>query len=397
MYNTVGNNMNLDEMTKHSKEQNDSIQSITGLSSIANMTKHLQGIDKIKNNFSVFNGIASLTENFAKQMKPFSHNLASIAGSSVELYSEMQKLPNLSAINGITNLTKQLAQQTKSHNQLSAVSGNITELFTAMEKLPKNNFAFSGLTSSLAQITVDNALLSNKISKIASSQLILSNNISEISRLFNNSHLNQFNGIEIALQGISNSYLKDIFKTKKWENFEIVEEVNEAISLQAEDLINNDSQITLEDLNAFKVSVIIELKELLSKSKSEKATLFILNLITVIGFIITLYTTFKPNTEITNEEVLNETKKEIEKISKELSEKIKFELSKLNKSRISTTNVNLRYSTKKKSKIIGIVTTGQKVSVIEIRHKYLLISYLDKVTGEPKSGFVMKKYFKVEK
>jgi hypothetical protein len=389
--------MNLDEMTKSFKKQNDSIQSLTGLNSIANMAKHLHGIDKIKNNFSVFSGIAGLTENFAKQMKPFSHNLASFAGSSVELYSEMQKMTNLSAISGITNLTKQLAQQTKSQNKLSNVFGNNTELFTAMEKLPKNNFAFSGLTSSLAKLTMDNALLSNNISKIASSQLILSSNISQISKLINNSHLNQFNGIEIALQGISNSYLKDIFKTEKWENFEIVEEVNEAISLKAENLINNDSQITLEDLNAFKVSVIIELKEILSKSKTEKAALFILNLIAVIGFIITLYTTFKPNTEITNEDVLNETKKEIEKISKELSEKIKFELSKLNKTRISKTNVNLRYSTKKKSKIIGIVTSGQKVSVIEIRHKYLLISYLDKVTGEPKSGFVMKKYFKIEK
>jgi hypothetical protein len=367
------------------------------MNSIANMAKHLKEIEKNQNNFSIFSGIASLTENFAKQMKPFSHNLASIGGSSVELYSEMQKMPNLSAISGITSLTKQFVQQTKSNNQLSAVFGNNTELFTAMKKLPKNNFAFSGLTSSLAQLSMDNAFLSNNISKIASSQLILSNNISEISRLISNSHLNQFNGIEIALQGISNSYLKDIFKTKKWENFEIVEEVNEAISVKAENLINNDSQITLEDLNDFKVSVIIELKEILSKSKSEKATLFILHLITVIGFIITLYTTFKPNNEITNDDVVYETKKEFEKISKELFEKIKFELSKLNKSRVSTTNVNLRYSTKKKSKIIGIVTTGQKVSVIEIRHKYLLISYLDKVTGEPKSGFVMKKYFKVEK
>jgi len=75
---------------------------------------------------------------------------------------------------------------------------------------------------------------------------------------------------------------------------------------------------------------------------------------------------------------------------------VKFELSKLNKTRIARTNVNLKFADKENCKIIGIVKAGQQITVIEIRHKYLLIAYIDYETNEPKSGFVVKKYFDIE-
>jgi uncharacterized protein YgiM (DUF1202 family) len=94
--------------------------------------------------------------------------------------------------------------------------------------------------------------------------------------------------------------------------------------------------------------------------------------------------------------VIDGIKKEFDNNYKEFYDKIETILSKLQKSRIAKTNVNLRFSTKKNCKIIGLVKLGQPVTVIEIRHKYLLISYIDIETGEPKSGFVIKKYFVVE-
>ena len=47
-----------------------------------------------------------------------------------------------------------------------------------------------------------------------------------------------------------------------------------------------------------------------------------------------------------------------------------------------------------RDRIIDTVKQGQQVTVVETWHKYLLIVDIDTQTQEPKSGFVLKKYFR---
>jgi len=385
----------MDKLLEYLQKQNNTFQNIAGMGSIQSLSKALDISNQFKEKPSVYSSIASLTQSFAKQTNPYNQNIAGIMGNNLELFSKMQKTNNLSAITGITNLTKHLAFEKKPYNPISAVLGNNLDLYKAMDKLPKNNFPLSALTSSLAQLSKRNDFLSNSISDVVSSQLLLSNSLAGITKLVSNSHLNKFNVIEAAILGVTNDYLKDTFKTKKWEDLEVVEEVNDIISSTADSFINDETLLTLDDLNDFKESLFRELRSILSASKTPKVRLLIMDLITIISFIITLYTNYKPNEiDVANKNAIEETRKEIKKLREEIPNIIKYELSKLNKIRVSTTNVNLRYSPKKKCKIIGLVKKGQEVSVIDIHHKYLLISYLDMETGEPKSGFVVKKYFK---
>ena len=66
----------------------------------------------------------------------------------------------------------------------------------------------------------------------------------------------------------------------------------------------------------------------------------------------------------------------------------------LAKIRTARIDAPLRYAAMKNARIIDTVKQGQQVTVVETWHKYLLIVYIDTQTQEPKSGFVLKKYFR---
>jgi len=304
---------------------------------------------------------------------------------------------NLSGLNGLTDIARSISQKMKPFNATSMVLGNSIQVQLAAIQYPKNQSALFGLTSTLEDLAKLNQLASERLSGFATSQLLLSNNLTAIAKTLSQSHLNKFNTIDIALQGISKNYLKNIALTRNWEDISVAEEANEKIANIADELLKNSSQITVQDLDNLRQSIVTELFGLLGKTKTDKARQFISELITIISFLLIFYNPFVIPTEKTNTEVIKTTKSEIERISKELSTKIETELNKLYKTRTARTNVNLRYSEKKNSKVIGIVKIGQQVTVIEIRHKHLLISYLDIETREPKSGFVTKKYFDVDK
>lgn len=297
---------------------------------------------------------------------------------------------NLSGLHSLQEIAKAISKQIKSIDATGIALGK-----SIQSQLPAYNKPLFSLTTSLSQIAKNNPLVSDRISSLASNQLLISSRLSEIGKAVNQSHLKTFNALDIALQGISKSFLKDIINAHTLEEINVADEANETIAAAADNFVSNTQTITLEDLGNLRTSIVTDLSKLLSKSKSQKAKQFILDLITIIGFILTLYATYRIVSDKSTDDVVIETKREIEKINKELSSKIENELSKLSKAKVANTNLNLRYSTKKNSLIIGKVKKGQRVTVIEIRHKYLLISYLDMTTNEPKSGFVLKKYFSV--
>jgi len=336
---------NLQELTKSIKEHNETMRKVGGFSSLSSLVESMQKMNQINLDLTGLSGIFEVAREIAYQME------------------------------GYDTTSKKLAAQ------MAAIQTS------------QNNFALSGLTSLLSQIARQNQLVSNKLADLGTSQLLVSHNLTKIAKSFNQSHLSQFNSLNIAFQGITRKFLREISVSKAWSDFDIAEEANETISNLAEDAISNTTAITQTDLENFRTSIIIELSKLLTKSNSERVRQFIIELITVISFILTLYSVHQVSSDKSNNKVIIETKKELDRLNTEFSQRITEELQKLNKKRTALVNVSLRYSVKKNSKIIGLVKKDQIVTVIEIRHKFLLISYLDKETGEPKSGFVIKKYF----
>jgi hypothetical protein len=344
---------NLDEIIKSMQKQNQAVQNTVGLSGSTGIAKYIQHINKIK--------------------------------------------PNLTGLGGISEIARDMALQTEKYSKASMLGSNLATQIASLQQMPRNNFALSSLTSSLSQLALQDKLVSDKIANLATSQLAVTGSLTQIAQTIQQSHLNKFNTLNVALQGISSDFLKETAISKTWEDFGIAEEANETISNIAEETLSQTTIITQDDLEEFRTSILNELTNLLSKSNSERARNFIIELITVIGFILTFYSVHQQRADKSNSEVIIETKKELEKLNSEFSQKISFELQKLTKTRVAKTNVNLRFAAKKNSGKIGLVKKGQIVTVIEIRHKYLLISYIDFETGEPKSGFVVKKYFATKK
>jgi hypothetical protein len=304
---------------------------------------------------------------------------------------------NLSGLNGITNIARSISQKIKPINTMSSVLGNSIQVQLDSIQYSKIKSPLFGLTSSLVELAKTNIIASEKLSSFATSQLILSNSLTEIAKTLSISHLDKFNSIDISLQGISKSYLKTIANSRNWVEISVAQEANETIANIANNLLTNTSELNIQDLDNLRQTIVGEMIAILEKTKNEKARQYISEIITVISFLLIFYNPFVIPTDKSNSEVIAITKKEIKKMNKELSVIIEKKLNKLNKTRTSIINVNLRYSENKNSKVIGIVKSGQQVTVIEIRHKHLLISYIDNETQEPKSGFVTKKYFKIDK
>jgi len=338
------------------------------------------------------NSIEEYIKSINKPKESF-NNLFSLT-SMVDSIQKMNQMKyDFSGLNGVTQIAKSLTTQKNHFNTIATLSNSIATQIEYAQEL-QNNFALSGLTSSLRQIATQNKSISDKFAGLVMSQLSISSSLAQLAQSVTQSHLNHFNAIDIAIRGISNKYIKAVSIERNWDDFEVIEEINETISTVTNEIISDAELVTKADLENFRVLITEQLTFLVTKSKTEKARQFLFELITIISFILTLYTTRQSEiNKINNEIVIEETRKGLKEIHNEFSLIINQELDKLNKTRIATTNVKLRYSPHKNSRIIGLVEEGQIITVIEIRHKYLLISYIDKNTEEPKSGFVMKKYF----
>lgn len=322
--------------------------------------------------------------------------LASIQNLAAAVTKQNQ-LTHFAGISGLTEIANAYSKQMKSFNLTKNLIDGIA--LSELAAIQKANMAspLSNLSSILAELAKTNPLVSNNLSAFATSQIFSSSNLTQLANSLSQSHLSKFNTLDIALRGISTSFLKDISISHNWEDISVAKQANETVINVTENVLYSNRPITVNDLDDIKKSIVNELFGLLSKTKTEKAKQFLINLIAIIGFLLTLYGTYVQNSDKSNKEVVHETKKEIEKINKDFTDKIEFELNKLNKTRTSRTKANLYFSGQKGSKIIGTIKAGQQVTVIEVLHKYLLVCYIDKESKEPKSGFVIKKYFEIDR
>lgn len=333
-----------------------------------------------------------------KSMKAIQQKTNSFYGiNTIQDYiSQIENSPTsivLKATNSFPDIAKSISDPMIALNKASLIfPNNIFNHVSESKRLGAT--AFSSLYS---DVFSSKESLYESLSKITASQNTVTNSLNRLFQYIDNLQPLGFNTLNNAVLGLSNTYLRDIADRHQWQDAEILKEANETITSVADNYTSNKSIVTIEDLVDFHISIINEFQKLFSKSKSEKIKLFLRDLIALIGIIIALHTSVSNSGDISNKETVNLTTSEIQKAKKEFLEQLDIELRKLNKTRIAQTNVNLMFSNSKRAKVIGLVVKDQNITVIEIRHKWLLITYIDDGAKEPKSGFVFKKYFKVEK
>jgi len=155
------------------------------------------------------------------------------------------------------------------------------------------------------------------------------------------------------------------------------------------------SQNTTADDNAFdtfRETLLTELTKLLTRTTCRRVRVFLMELIGITSAILTIYSAFTvPGKEDIADIVRTELRSTLEIREQEIGQIAGRYLAKIRTARI---DAPLRYAAMKNARIIDTVKQGQQVTVVETWHKYLLIVYIDTQTQEPKSGFVLKKYFR---
>lgn len=341
-------------------------------------------------------------------------------------------ISNLTSIETISSIIKSIPDHKILDYKPIDVESRLTvwsDVFKGFEL--KNQFPFTEVNESLFKISNINPALSDSLTNLTTSQIFVSNSMLEMTKVIDIPHLKIFNSLNVTFSSITNSFLHDIKVSKEWEQLDVVKEANNIIASHTLDLIS-DSEVSQEELTEYSENIIEQLSELLLQVNNKKAKKFLTRLIAIISFLMSFYGFYQLISDNSNQEVINETKREIQEsekritnqnqkesdtmrkmikesemrinqkmdsVSKSLKEQmaqlIKNEADKLNKIRIAKVNINLKRRPKNKSQNIGFIEKGQSVTVIEIHGKYFLIVYFDNKTGDPKSGFVLKKHFKI--
>lgn len=331
--------------------------------------------------------------------------------------SELVKpqIPNYAfrGLDGIASAIRLAAKQPKTPDLTSVILANsLPSQIDAIAKFQESqSVAIKGLTATLSEFAAsNNKMLADSFANLAASRLTMTSGLAEMAKAMQMPQLKKFNALDVAIGGLSNSFLREISKLRDWEELEVVDEANKAISNSASEIIDKQ-EITNEELLEFLKSIQSDIQKISTKTKSQKTTAFLFNLANIISILITFYSFYLQQKDISNSEVFKQTGELIRKSEERMiesiddkiiasrdsiTELIKSQFRQYYKLRFATTNVNLRSHPRKKSQIIGVVSKGQEATVLEIHHKYLLITYIDFETGEPMSGFVVKKYFKLK-
>lgn len=187
-------------------------------------------------------------------------DLTSLQGLTKALEQQKKTQIAFSGLNGLTDVARTISQQMKPLDIATKTLGSSLVQLAAMQSNEQHSALF-GLTSSLSEIAKSNQLLSDRLSSLTANQLLLSSNLTAIAKSFDHSHLNKFNGLDIALQGISKSYLKSIALTRNWDDISIADEATETIANIADELLTTNQPITSNDLDKLKESIITEVNK----------------------------------------------------------------------------------------------------------------------------------------
>ena len=303
---------------------------------------------------------------------------------------------NIAKLDWVNEMTKRIQYPTN-----IAAFGGALDILKSMHQHPgyESLNSVAQIASGIAPLLdwyKDNPL-KNQMDGIITNHALLNQRLSSLSSMYAENYVKPLNAMEVALRGISTDFLKNISFDDldvAEEEYVLVEEATEAIVTQAESLQSStDKYVTQESFEKFQIQLFDELQLISSKSKSEKAKAFIFQLMQIISFTVMIFSLHSDSHKMTNKELSEIIDNKFKSHQEQTNTKLDSILSQITKQRLATTNVNLRVNNKKRAAIKGIVKKGQLISVIETRHKYLLIYYIDKETGEPKSGFVFKKYF----
>ena len=203
----------------------------------------------------------------------------------------------------------------------------------------------------------------------------------------NQVEFNQINNWQFAIRGISGQLAAFAASQKKWDLIDNFEEITEeAVSLN--ESIFDENGVTKEGLNKLKAFFQrIEIK--VNKIDPDANTLF-WKLLALLSFILSVMgeaRNWLPKPEYA-------TKQEVETVIKEQFGIYEGKLKKDKEFRITSRVCKVMSKPRFMSLVIEKLPPDFEVTVLQVNHKWVYVSYFSSVNNLPQTGWVMKKYLK---
>lgn len=307
---------------------------------------------------------------------------------SAQWHQSIQKSLGLSS-----QLSEMMKAQASITKRLSGVS-MITELAKSMQQHHKmfekpTLSAIEAMTKGLsiqAKFAIPQTTL-DAISSINRQHEQLFGNLRSITEAINKNQaaFNQINSWQFAISGISGQLAAIAASQKKWDLIDDFEEITEeAVSLN--ERIFDENGVTKEGLNELKAFFKrIEIK--VDKIDKDANSLF-WKLLTLLGFILAVMgeaRNWLPKPEYA-------TKQEVETVIKEQFGIYEKKLKEDKEFRITSRVCKVMSKPRLKSLVIEKLPIEFEVTVLQVNHKWVYVSYFSPVDHLPQTGWIMKKY-----
>lgn len=334
---------------------------MTGINDILKSTQWMQNIP---NSY----GLSSQISEILKTQGKISSNLAGFTSISqlAKTFQQQDKpLSNLTGVNMLNALVKNASQQQTSLNTSLA--------------------AIKGLTG-LTQFAIPEATIT-AIASISKHHDILFGNLRSISEVFNRNEslFSQISNIQFAVSGLSGQLTSIATAHKKWNLIKDFEEImQEAVLLN--ERIYDESGVTKDgynELNDFLQRIAIKVDNI----DADGQALF-WKILTLLGFIITLMGEARnwiPKPEYaTRQEVEILISRQLGIYQKKLKEDKDL--------RIVDRVCKVLSKPGTKAVLIEKLPVGFEVTILQINHKWVYVSYFSPIDNLPQTGWIMKKY-----
>jgi hypothetical protein len=325
-------------------------------------------------------------------------------GLSLDLLNALKQMnskPSFAGFDNLIEMTKSFKNDSMIESIIKGIEvrktffPNTSDLSTKLSAQAKAmQVATKGISSSFSLLAKDQKLISEIIIKTLNSQAALSNSLIALSKSVQPKAYSNFNALNVALEGYSKIYLDLTTRSKNWVDLNVYRDSLKGLKEATDNLVNQAKPITIEDLNLLKTEIVDELSSAAKKTKNQKLSYLIFKIIAIISFLLQLYPINFKEKDLSNKEVLEYTEQDLNSLKSEIRDIVKQELKELQTTAEVTADVNLRKSPTVKSRSLAVVKIGQEVFVFENRTKWAFITYIDKETGDTKSGYVYNAYLK---
>lgn len=294
-------------------------------------------------------------------------------------------------------LTSQLSEMMKAQEQITKSLSGVSMITELAKSMQKHHRMFENPTLSAIEAMTKGLSLQAKfaipqttldaISSINRQHEQLFGNLRSITEALNKNQaaFNQINSWQFAISGISGQLAAIAASQKKWDLIDDFEEITEeAVSLN--ERIFDKNGVTKEGLNELKAFFQrIEIK--VDKIDADANALF-WKLLALLSFIIAVMgeaRNWLPKPEYA-------TKQEVETVIKEQFGIYEKKLKEDKEFRITSRICRVMSKPRLKSLVIEKLPIDFEVTVLQVNHKWVYVTYFSPVDNLPQTGWIMKKY-----